>query len=219
MVFIVFISSERVAEQLTLVEADNFRAVDSSEFVISSMYDTFDREKVPNFAKAVDHFNNLSYWTQGIILSQTKDSQDLREKIIWKVTVYKAITQTHKNIQLLNVLHHLQRLKNYNSYFALVSGVSSYAVTRLNWSKSIFTERIKDCQALTDLDKNFMKYREELRIASPPCLPYIGLIKQDLYQVNKYSVKVKLIIYEITLGSSSRKNANRKRLREYIKSS
>jgi len=162
-------SSERVAEQLTLVEADNFRAVDSSEFVISSMYDTFDREKVPNFAKAVDHFNNLSYWTQGIILSQTKDSQDLREKIIWK---------------LLNVLHHLQRLKNYNSYFALVSGVSSYAVTRLNWSKSIFTERIKDCQALTDLDKNFMKYREELRIASPPCLPYIGLIKQDLYQVH-----------------------------------
>ena len=64
-----------------------------------------------------------------------------------------------------------------------------------------------------------MKYREELRIASPPCLPYIGLIKQDLYQVNKYSVKVKLIIHEITLGSSSRKNANRKRLREYIKSS
>ena len=119
----------------------------------------------------------------------------------------------------MNVLHHLQRLKNYNSYFALVSGVSSYAVTRLNWSKSIFTERIKDCQALTDLDKNFMKYREELRIASPPCLPYIGLIKQDLYQVNKYSVKVKLIIHEITLGSSPRKNANRKRLREYIKSS
>ena len=179
-----FLSSERVAEQLTLVEADNFRAVDSSEFVISSMYDTFDREKVPNFAKAVDHFNNLSYWTQGIILSQTKDSQDLREKIIWKVnSLFPPIYQT-KSVQLLNVLHHLQRLKNYNSYFALVSGVSSYAVTRLNWSKSIFTERIKDCQALTDLDKNFMKYREELRIASPPCLPYIGLIKQDLYQVN-----------------------------------
>ena len=70
-----------------------------------------------------------------------------------------------------------------------MSGVSSYAVTRLNWSKSIFTERIKDCQALTDLDKNFMKYREELRIASPPCLPYIGLIKQDLYQVNQHEDK------------------------------
>ena len=149
------------------------------------MYDTFDREKVPNFAKAVDHFNNLSYWTQGIILSQTKDSQDLREKIIWKVNSPRNSfhPKTYKIFQLLNVLHHLQRLKNYNSYFALVSGVSSYAVTRLNWSKSIFTERIKDCQALTDLDKNFMKYREELRIASPPCLPYIGLIKQDLYQV------------------------------------
>ena len=96
MVFIVFISSERVAEQLTLVEADNFRAVDSSEFVISSMYDTFDREKVPNFAKAVDHFNNLSYWTQGIILSQTKDSQDLREKIIWKVSTSKYFTKLIK---------------------------------------------------------------------------------------------------------------------------
>ena len=155
------------------------------------MYDTFDREKVPNFAKAVDHFNNLSYWTQGIILSQTKESQDLREKIIWKVNSPRNSfhPKTYKIFQLLNVLHHLQRLKNYNSYFALVSGVSSYAVTRLNWSKSIFTERIKDCQALTDLDKNFMKYREELRIASPPCLPYIGLIKQDLYQVNQHEDK------------------------------
>ena len=78
-------SSERIAEQLSLVEAENFRLIDSSEFVICSKEDTLDRSLVPNFAKAVDHFNNLSYWTQGIILSQEENAQDIREKILWKV--------------------------------------------------------------------------------------------------------------------------------------
>jgi len=53
------------------------------------MEDTFDRIKVPNFALGVDHFNALSYWTQGIILTQNapgKDGQDVREKIMWKVS-------------------------------------------------------------------------------------------------------------------------------------
>ena len=83
--FLHFFSSERIAEQLSLVEAENFRLIDSSEFVICSKEDILDRKLVPNFAKAVDHFNNLSYWTQGIILSQAADAQDLREKILWKV--------------------------------------------------------------------------------------------------------------------------------------
>ena len=69
-----------------MVEAENFRLIDSSEFVICSKEDTLDRTLVPNFAKAVDHFNNLSYWTQGIILSQEHEAQDQREKILWKVT-------------------------------------------------------------------------------------------------------------------------------------
>jgi len=78
-------SSEKIAEQITLVEAEHFRSIGESEFIISSMHDTFDREKVPNFAKAVEHFNDLTYWVQGIILSQHRHAQEQREKILWKV--------------------------------------------------------------------------------------------------------------------------------------
>ena len=80
-------SSEKIAEQITLVEAEHFRAIGESEFIISSMHDTFDRIKVPNFAKAVEHFNDLTYWAQGIILSQPRESQEYREKILWKVFI------------------------------------------------------------------------------------------------------------------------------------
>ena len=54
------------------------------------MGDVFDPEKAPNFAQGVDHFNALSYWTQGIILTQNapvKEAQEVREKIILKVRI------------------------------------------------------------------------------------------------------------------------------------
>ena len=84
--------SEQIAQQLTLIDANLYQRVEASEFVISSMGDVFDREKVPNFALCVDHFNALSYWTQGIILSQnSSEGSDYREKLMWKVrmsTIY-----------------------------------------------------------------------------------------------------------------------------------
>jgi len=162
-------SSERIAEQLSLVEAENFRLIDSSEFVICSKEDTLDRSLVPNFAKAVDHFNNLSYWTQGIILSQEENAQDVREKILWK---------------LFNVLDQLKQQKNFNSYFACVSGVNSCAITRLNWPRGAYRERLSSLSEFTDVEKNFVNYREKLKTCNAPCLPYIGLIKRDLYQVH-----------------------------------
>jgi hypothetical protein len=53
------------------------------------MSDTQDSQKTPNFSAAVDHFNSVSYWTQGLILSQNspgKDATDLRERILNNVS-------------------------------------------------------------------------------------------------------------------------------------
>ena len=94
-----------------------------------------------------------------------------------------AILITKTRFQLFNVLDQLKSQKNFNSYFACVSGVKSCAITRLNWPKGAYRERLSNLSELTDVEKNFYNYREKLKTCNAPCLPYIGLIKRDLYQV------------------------------------
>jgi len=128
-------------------------------------------KKTPKFSAAVDHFNSVSYWTQGLILSQNspgKDVTDLRERIL---------------NNFLKILSHLRKNNNFNSYFAVVAGVSSKAVTRLHWKSSIH-EKIQEFQKITSVDKNFINYRPVLKDSELPCVPYIGIVRQDLYQVH-----------------------------------
>ena len=89
-------------------------------------------------------------------------------------------------IKLFNVLDQLKQQKNFNSYFACVSGVNSCAITRLNWPRGAYRERLSSLSEFTDVEKNFVNYREKLKTCNAPCLPYIGLIKRDLYQVLFY---------------------------------
>ena len=81
--------SDTFAQHLCILDADFYRSIEPSEFVLAAMSDTQDSQKTPNFSAAVDHFNSVSYWTQGLILSQNspgKDASDLRERILNNVS-------------------------------------------------------------------------------------------------------------------------------------
>lgn len=81
--------SDTFAQHLCILDADFYRSIEPSEFVLAAMSDTQDSQKTPNFSAAVDHFNSVSYWTQGLILSQNspgKDATDLRERILSNVS-------------------------------------------------------------------------------------------------------------------------------------
>lgn len=164
-------TSDTFAQHLCILDADFYRSIEPSEFVLAAMSETQDSQKTPNFSAAVDHFNSVSYWTQGLILSQNspgKDATDLRERIL---------------NNFFKILSHLRKNNNFNSYFAVVAGVSSKAVTRLHWKSSIH-EKIQEFQKITSVDKNFINYRPVLKDSELPCVPYIGIVRQDLYQVH-----------------------------------
>ena len=77
--------SEIFAQHLCILDADFYRSIEPSEFVLAAMSESQDSQKTPNFSAAVDHFNSVSYWTQGLILSQNapgKEATDLRERIL-----------------------------------------------------------------------------------------------------------------------------------------
>ncbi|KAG8264014.1 Rap guanine nucleotide exchange factor 1 [Homalodisca vitripennis] len=76
-------------------------------------------------------------------------------------------------------MKHLRKINNFNSYLALLSALDSAPIRRLEWQKHI-TEGLKEYCALIDSSSSFRAYRQALADTQPPCIPYIGLVLQDL---------------------------------------
>ncbi|CAH0765819.1 unnamed protein product [Bemisia tabaci] len=82
-------------------------------------------------------------------------------------------------IKFIKIMKHLRKMNNFNSYLALLSALDSAPIRRLEWQKHI-TEGLKEYCALIDSSSSFRAYRQALAETQPPCIPYIGLVLQDL---------------------------------------
>ncbi|XP_076358426.1 rap guanine nucleotide exchange factor 1-like [Tachypleus tridentatus] len=152
--------SEVLAEQMTLLDAELFQKIEIPEVLLWVKEQK--EELSPNLTSFTEHFNKMSYWVRSRILEQN-DARD-REKYVTR---------------FIKILKHLRKLNNFNSYLAVLSALDSAPIRRLEWQKNI-TEGLKEYCALIDSSSSFRAYRQALADTEPPCIPYIGLILQDL---------------------------------------
>ncbi|XP_049272233.1 guanine nucleotide-releasing factor 2 isoform X3 [Rhipicephalus sanguineus] len=152
--------SELLAEQMTLLDAHLFQRIDISEILIWAKEQNEDSS--PNLTKFTEHFNKMSYWARSCILKQC-DAKE-RERVV---------------VKFIKIMKHLRKINNFNSYLAILSALDSAPIRRLEWQKNI-TEGLKEYCALIDSSSSFRAYRQALAETTPPCIPYIGLILQDL---------------------------------------
>ncbi|XP_042215195.1 rap guanine nucleotide exchange factor 1-like isoform X4 [Homarus americanus] len=156
--------SREIAEQMTLLDAELFLTMEIPEVLLWASEQN--EEKSPNLTTFTEHFNKMSYWARSRILEQ-EDSKD-REKYVMK---------------FISIMKHLRKINNFNSYLALLSALDSAPIRRLEWQRTI-TDGLKEYCALIDSSSSFRAYRQALSDSTPPCIPYIGLILQDLTFVN-----------------------------------
>ncbi|XP_017470048.1 PREDICTED: guanine nucleotide-releasing factor 2 [Rhagoletis zephyria] len=154
------LKSVEIAEQMTLLDADLFQKIEIPEVLLFAKEQS--EEKSPNLNKFTEHFNNMSFWARSKILTLS-DAKE-REKYV---------------IKFIKIMKHLRKMNNYNSYLALLSALDSAPIRRLEWHKTI-TQDIKEYCLLIDSSSSFRAYRTTLAATSPPCIPYIGLVLQDL---------------------------------------
>lgn len=128
-------------------------SVQLSELLLWAQQQT--EEHSPNLTRFTGHFNNMSYWVRTRILS-CNDAKE-REMIFAK---------------FLKVMHHLKRIGNFNSLFAMLSALDSGSIRRLEWPKSL-TELLSEYTVLTESSQSFKAYRAALAETKPPCLPYM----------------------------------------------
>ncbi|XP_068559093.1 LOW QUALITY PROTEIN: rap guanine nucleotide exchange factor 1-like [Cebidichthys violaceus] len=152
--------SQDLAEQLTLLDSELFCKIELPEVLLWSKEQN--EEKSPNLTEFTQHFNNVSFWVRSVIILQDK-SQD-REKLLLK---------------FLKTMKHLRRLNNFNSYLSILSALDSAPLRRLDWQKNT-AETLEEYSALIDSSSSFRAYRAALAEVEPPCIPYLGLILQDL---------------------------------------
>ncbi|XP_069370478.1 rap guanine nucleotide exchange factor 1b isoform X5 [Paralichthys olivaceus] len=152
--------SHEIADQLTLLDAELFYKIEIPEVLLWAKEQN--EEKSPNLTQFTEHFNNMSYWVRSLIIQQEK-AQD-REKLLLK---------------FIKIMKHLRKLNNFNSYLAILSALDSAPIRRLEWQKQT-SEGLEEYCMLIDSSSSFRAYRAALAEVEPPCIPYLGLILQDL---------------------------------------
>lgn len=152
--------SEDLAKQLTLMDAKNFLAVEMPEILAWGKDQK--EEATANLIAFTDHFNKLSYWSRSYVLSFEK--QQDRERVYQK---------------FLKIMKHLRRFNDFNAFLAILSALDCSAVRRLDWPKQ-YLDNLSEYADLIDSSSSFRSYRAALAMAEPPCIPYLGLILQDV---------------------------------------
>ncbi|MEE6461108.1 hypothetical protein FKM82_001199 [Ascaphus truei] len=162
------LSTIEVATQLSMRNFELFRNIEPTEY-IDDLYKFKSKTGCANLKNFEEVINQETFWVASEILRET--NQLKRMKII-KHSIKIAL--------------HCRECKNFNSMFAIISGLNLAAVSRLRatWEKlpSKYEKLFQDLQDLFDPSRNMAKYRNVLNSQNlqPPIIPLFPVIKKDL---------------------------------------
>ncbi|XP_067279208.1 rap guanine nucleotide exchange factor 6 [Pseudorasbora parva] len=162
------LSTVEVAAQLSMRDFGLFRNIESTEYVD----DLFKRDSGGggNHLKQFEEIiNQETFWVATEILREPNALK--RMKIIK---------------HFIKIALHCRECKNFNSMFAIISGLNLASVARLRstWEKlpSKYEKLFRDLQDIFDPSRNMAKYRNILSSQSvqPPIIPLFPVVKKDL---------------------------------------
>lgn len=163
------LNPNEIAIQLTNQDFAIFRQIESTEyiddlFLLKSKYST------PMLNKFAELVNNEMFWVVGEICKETN--------IVRRMKIIK---------QFVKIARHCKDCKNFNSVFAIISGLGHASVSRLRltWEKlpSKYQKLFNDLQELMDPSRNMSKYRQlvAMEMAQKRSLiPFYPVVKKDL---------------------------------------
>ncbi|XP_063314291.1 rap guanine nucleotide exchange factor 2 isoform X9 [Pelobates fuscus] len=162
------LSTIEVATQLSMRNFELFRNIEPTEY-IDDLFKLKSKTGCTNLKSFEDVINQETFWVASEILRET--NQLKRMKIIK---------------HFIKIALHCRECKNFNSMFAIISGLNLAPVSRLRttWDKlpSKYEKLFQDLQDLFDPSRNMAKYRNVLNNQNlqPPVIPLFPVIKKDL---------------------------------------
>ncbi|PIO64874.1 RasGEF domain protein [Teladorsagia circumcincta] len=165
---VVQLALQVVAAQLTLQDFAVFASIEPTEY-IDNLFQLESRYGSPRLEEFERIFNREMWWVATEVCSERHIQK--RAKLIKK---------------FIKVARHCRELRNFNSMFAIMSGLDKPAVRRLHstWERvsGKYIRMLEDVQQLVDPSRNMSKYRQHLAEVSqePPVVPIYPVIRKDL---------------------------------------
>ncbi|KAJ8781803.1 hypothetical protein J1605_010787 [Eschrichtius robustus] len=162
------LSTVEAATQLSMRNFELFRNIEPTEY-IDDLFKLRSKTCCANLKKFEEVINQETFWVASEILRET--NQLKRMKIIK---------------HFIKIALHCRECKNFNSMFAIISGLNLAPVARLRttWEKlpNKYEKLFQDLQDLFDPSRNMAKYRNVLNSQNlqPPIIPLFPVIKKDL---------------------------------------
>ncbi|KAJ5984678.1 hypothetical protein N7481_006777 [Penicillium waksmanii] len=164
------IDPKEIARQLTIMESSMFAKIQRSELLNKSWQkrDTCGGPgSAPHIRASIRYSNQVSNWVVALIIAESE---------------LKKRTQVIGHF--INVASACRDLQNYSTVISILSGLESAPIYRLSRTWAMVTERscntLSPMQAMISSTQNYNAYRETIRAAVPPCIPFLGLFLKDL---------------------------------------
>ncbi|XP_022902879.1 rap guanine nucleotide exchange factor 6 isoform X4 [Onthophagus taurus] len=160
------LNAVEVAMQLTLQDFNIFRQIEPTEYIddLFSLHSKYGTPMLEQFAELV---NKEMFWVVTEVCSE--------QNVVRRMKIIK---------QFIKVARQCKECKNFNSMFAIISGLGHGAVSRLrlSWEKlpGKYQRIFNDLQQLMDPSRNMSKYRQLVSSDQPPIIPFYPVVKKDL---------------------------------------
>uniref|UniRef100_A0A3Q2YRY0 Rap guanine nucleotide exchange factor 6 n=1 Tax=Hippocampus comes TaxID=109280 RepID=A0A3Q2YRY0_HIPCM len=162
------LSTMEVAAQLSMRDFELFRNIESTEYV-DDLFKLDSAAGGGHLKRFEEVINQETFWVATEILKEPNALKRMK-------------TVKH----FVKIALHCQECKNFNSMFAIISGLNLAPVARLrsSWEKlpSKYDKLFGDLQDVFDPSRNMAKYRNVLSGQSmqPPVIPLFPVVKKDL---------------------------------------
>jgi hypothetical protein len=162
-----------LSAQLTLRDYCLFKSIESSEY-IDFLFKKQSKYGYSHLTQFSDLSNEEMFWVINEILHESN--------LIKRARIIKHFIQ---------IAHICKECKNFNSLFAILSGLDHLSVLRLKdtWDKVSAKNKklLLDLKLLLDPSFNMDKYRQLLRneTIQPPIIPFFPICQKDLYFIKE----------------------------------
>lgn len=199
-----------LAVELTLSDFDKFKNIEPQQFVYDTFFNYSECPKTKGNSANVANADNASLKSSS---SESQDSNSLlsvlnksrqipkgwmkeyrefadisNKEMFWvvcEILSERNISRRVKIIkQFIRVADVCSQLRNFNSMFAIISGLGNSCVSRLKRTfeklKPKYKNQLEKMRALFDPSRNMSNYRICLQQTPPPAIPLFPQIKKDL---------------------------------------
>ncbi|ESO87122.1 hypothetical protein LOTGIDRAFT_107273 [Lottia gigantea] len=162
------LNTAEVASQLTLEDFKVFREIEPTEY-IDDLFNLKSKYGCPALDKFAELVNKEMFWVVTEICSELN--------LVKRMKLIK---------HFIKIAKHCKDCKNFNSMFAIISGLGHGSVSRLRntWERlpTKYCKMFDDLQALMDPSRNMAKYRNLIISdhVQAPMLPFFPVVKKDL---------------------------------------